>query len=168
MSQQYPQPMPPQKKKRGKGCLFAALGAAVFAVIIVAASSNDGDDTSSSPKPSVPQTTAAASAEPSGAPEPSSPAEQFTAYVKAKGTQAEQEAVAHVTKIQGADSDNDILDTADIYTDYTGDLVSGDASSGKLIASAFADWQASRGKDSKNGLVTVYNKSGELLSNGKY
>ncbi|WP_331283973.1 hypothetical protein [Streptomyces sp. H39-S7] len=65
--------------------------------------------------------------------------------------------------VQGADKSNGLLDTAQIHTDCAGDIMSDDAGKGELIASAFADW-----KDSKNGLVTVYNASGELLSNGNY
>lgn len=33
----------------------------------------------------------------------------------------------------------------------------------KLLASSFADW-----KQSKNGLVTVYDADGELLGNGEF
>lgn len=102
---------------------------------------------------------------------PKSAVEEFTAYVNANGTGPEKTAAKHVTKIIGADGDNDILDTAEIHTDYTGsimDLDSGVSGSGKLLASSFAEWQKSRGKDSKNGLVSVYNASGDLISNGQY
>lgn len=96
-------------------------------------------------------------------------AEEFKAYVGKTGTAAEQAAAKKVVKIQGGDSNNDILDTADIHTSITGDLFSSEATAkGKLLASAFADFQESRGKSSKNGLVTVYNASGDMLSNGKY
>jgi hypothetical protein len=37
-----------------------------------------------------------------------------------------------------------------------------------LVASAFADWQKSRGQASENGLVTVYDKNAEILSNGQF
>lgn len=102
---------------------------------------------------------------------PKSIAEEFTAYVKENGTANEKEAAGHVTKIVGADRNSDILDTAEIHTDYTGSLMdidSGAAGNGKLLASSFAEFQKSRGKDSKNGLVSVYNASGELISNGQY
>lgn len=96
-------------------------------------------------------------------------AEEFTAYVTKKGTANEKAAVKHVVKIQGAGRNNNILDTADIHTDYKGDLMDPSATgSAKLLASAFADFQASRGKSSNNGLVTVYNASGDMLSNGQY
>lgn len=102
---------------------------------------------------------------------PKSAVEEFTAYVNANGTGPEKDAAKHVTKILGADEGNDILDTAEIHTDYTGsimDLDSGVSGSGKLLASSFAEWQKSRGNDSKNGLVSVYNASGDLISNGQY
>ena len=69
----------------------------------------------------------------------------------------------HVTKVTGADKNNDILDTAEVFTDYTGGLIGPHASDGKLIASAFASCY-----ESKNGLVTVYDEKGEILSNGNY
>ncbi|WNM35800.1 hypothetical protein RKE30_38330 [Streptomyces sp. Li-HN-5-11] len=97
-----------------------------------------------------------------------STADAFKAYVKKHESAKTREAAAHVTKVQGADKNNDVLDTAEIYTDYTGDLVSADAGNAKLLASAFADFQAGRGKASKNGLVTVYNVDGDVLSNGNY
>jgi hypothetical protein len=178
MSQQYPNqppyhtpayapPQPPPQKKKSKKWLYIGVGAAVFVIIIAAASSNGskGDtDTASAPAHS------ASASDPKKSPKaPSqSPAQAFKAYAAKNGSAAELAAVKHVTKIQGADGNNDILDSADVYTDYTGDLMSGNAGNGKLIASAFADWQKSRGKASDNGLVTVYNSKGDLLSNGKY
>jgi hypothetical protein len=65
--------------------------------------------------------------------------------------------------VRVADESNDILDSADVYTDLTGGIVSDDASTAWLIASAFADW-----KQSENGLVTIYNADGEVLDNGKF
>lgn len=168
---QGPQYYPPQPKK-SKKWLYIGIGAAVFLVIGIAASSNGSKGTSDSPtasdaRPAVTSSKAPAAKKPKTE-TAQSPAQQFKTYVAKNGTPTEKAAVSHVTKIQGADSENDILDSADIYTNYSGDLMSGDTASGKLLASAFADWQASRGKDSKNGLVTVYNKDGDLLSNGKY
>ncbi|CAL9466997.1 hypothetical protein ACWDU0_11980 [Streptomyces cellulosae] len=92
-----------------------------------------------------------------------SQAEQFKAFVEENGTAQEKEAVAHVIKVQGADEQNDILDTADIYTDFTGGIMGEGSGPAKLIASAFADW-----KQSENGLVTVYDADGELLGNGQF
>ncbi|MFF1353919.1 hypothetical protein [Streptomyces sp. NPDC058297] len=92
-----------------------------------------------------------------------SQAEQFKAFVAKNGTPKEKDAVAHVLKIQGADQQNDILDSADVYTDLTGGLMGEGSGPSKLIASAFADW-----KDSKNGLVTVYDADGEIITNGNF
>ncbi|MEY7976849.1 hypothetical protein AB8O53_11075 [Streptomyces pilosus] len=92
-----------------------------------------------------------------------SQAEQFKAFVQKNGTPQEKEAVAHVTKVQGADEQNDILDAADVYTDFTGGIMGEGTGPAKLIASAFADW-----KQSENGLVTVYDAEGELLGNGNF
>ncbi|WP_262703780.1 MULTISPECIES: hypothetical protein [Streptomyces] len=80
-----------------------------------------------------------------------SQAEQFKDFVTKNGTPAEKTAVTHVTKVQGADKQNDVLDAAEVWTDYTGGMMGPHASDGKVLASAFADW-----KDSENGLVTVY------------
>ncbi|MFE6153906.1 hypothetical protein [Streptomyces sp. NPDC057889] len=92
-----------------------------------------------------------------------SQAEQFKAFVAKNGTPKEKDAVAHVLKVQGADQQNDILDSADVYTDFTGGLMGKGSGPSKLIASAFADW-----KDSKNGLVTVYDADGEIITNGNF
>ncbi|RVU18603.1 hypothetical protein EOT10_31790 [Streptomyces antnestii] len=90
-------------------------------------------------------------------------AQQFKAFVAKNGTPKEKDAVSHITKIQGADEQNDILDSADVYTDFTGGLMGKGAGPAKLIASAFADW-----KDSKNGLVSVYDADGEIITNGNF
>ncbi|GAO11945.1 hypothetical protein TPA0598_09_02360 [Streptomyces lydicamycinicus] len=96
-------------------------------------------------------------------PAPKSPADRFKAFVAKHGSPNEKAAPEHVTKVQGADELNDILDSVDIHTDFTGGLMGPHQSEGKLIASAFADW-----KESKNGLVTVYDVKGEILSNGNF
>ncbi|MFD8427350.1 hypothetical protein ACFV1R_07045 [Streptomyces coelicoflavus] len=95
--------------------------------------------------------------------EKASQAEQFKAFVQKNGSANEKDAVSHVTKVQGADEQNDILDAADVYTDFTGGFMGEGTGPAKLIASAFADW-----KDSENGLVTVYDADGELLGNGQF
>ncbi|MFG2194867.1 hypothetical protein [Streptomyces sp. NPDC048639] len=92
-----------------------------------------------------------------------SQADRFREFVAKNGTPTEKAAVGHITKIQGADEQNDILDSAEVYTDFTGGLMGPHQNEGKLIASAFADW-----KDSENGLVTVYDQDGEILSNGQF
>jgi hypothetical protein len=166
--QYAPQPAPP-KKKRGKGCLVFTVGAAVIITIIVAASSNGSKNGDSKGTASSDTSASHSAAAPKSDDKPAqSPAQEFKAYVAKNGTATEKAAAKHVTKIQGADNKNDILDSADIYTDYSGGLMSGDAASGKLIASSFRDWEEARGKASKNGLVTIYNRAGEILSNGNY
>ncbi|MFE0574086.1 hypothetical protein ACFW21_18160 [Streptomyces albogriseolus] len=158
-----------------------ALGAVVGIVVIGAVSANAGDsDTGSADKGA----SASADRLPGGAKDAgagagadagkgkekaekaekkASQAEQFKAFVEENGTAQEKEAVSHVTKVQGADEQNDILDTADVYTDFTGGIMGEGTGPAKLIASAFADW-----KQSKNGLVTVYDADGELLGNGQF
>ncbi|MFF0687759.1 hypothetical protein ACFYUG_16795 [Streptomyces albogriseolus] len=158
-----------------------ALGAVVGIVVIGAVSANAGDsDTGSADKGA----SVSADRQPGGAKDAgagagadagegkekaekaekkASQAEQFKAFVEENGTAQEKEAVSHVTKVQGADEQNDILDTADVYTDFTGGLMGEGTGPAKLIASAFADW-----KQSENGLVTVYDADGELLGNGQF
>lgn len=175
----HPQPpVPPKKRSKAKlGCLGVL---AVIAIGGIASVAGSGSDNSSAGTPSsaASSTASAGSAKGGGsakgtdsanttAPQQST-VDAFKAYVKKHESAKTREAAAHVTKVQGADENNDILDTADIYTDYTGDMISADAGNAKLLASAFADFQSSRGKASKNGLVTVYNADGDLLSNGNY
>jgi hypothetical protein len=149
----------------------------IVALVVIGAASG-GNDNSSKPKADKPavvqsETPKAADkpkathkAKPKAAPK--SVEQQFIDYVTKHGTSTEVAAVKHVTKIQGGDDINNILDTADVYTDYSGGMFGPHANDGKLIASAFADWQKSRGKSSENGLVTVYDKGAETLSNGKF
>jgi hypothetical protein len=177
----FPQPpVPPKKRSKAKlGCL------GVLAVIVIggiaSAVGSGSDDSSAGAAPSAASTGSSKGTGSSESRGPSkgtgsskaaapqqSTVDAFKAYVKKHESAKTREAAAHVTKVQGADKNNDIIDTADIYTDYTGDLVSADAGNAKLLASAFADFQAGRGKASKNGLVTVYNADGDILSNGNY
>ncbi|CAM5399444.1 hypothetical protein [Streptomyces pseudogriseolus] len=153
------------------------LGAVVGLVVIGAASANGGDGGTGSADKGA---SASADKQPGGAKDAgadtadaadkagqteqkASQAEQFKAFVQENGTDQEKEAVSHVTKVQGADDQNDILDTADVYTDFTGGIMGEGTGPAKLIASAFADW-----KQSANGLVTVYDADGELLGNGQF
>ncbi|MFI1129522.1 hypothetical protein ACH4UX_09325 [Streptomyces althioticus] len=162
-----------------------ALGAVVGLVVIGAVSANAGDDGTGTGTGTGTDkgTSASADRQPGGAKDAGadsgqgagkaeetekaetklSQAEQFKAFVKENGTAQEKEAVSHVTKVQGADKQNDILDTADVYTDFAGGLMGEGSGPAKLIASAFADW-----KQSENGLVTVYDADGELLGNGQF
>ncbi|MFJ3667118.1 hypothetical protein ACIPSE_11740 [Streptomyces sp. NPDC090106] len=64
-------------------------------------------------------------------------AEEFIACVEKNGTATEKSAVEHVTKVTGADRRNDILDSAEVFTDYTGGFAGPDQGEAKLIASAF-------------------------------
>ncbi|MEH0586215.1 hypothetical protein QA942_19845 [Streptomyces sp. B21-106] len=89
--------------------------------------------------------------------------EEFTACVNKTGTPTEKTAVKHVTKVTGADKQNNILDNAEIYTDFTGGIVGPHQGEGKLIASAFTSCY-----ESDNGLVTVYDKDGQILSNAQF
>lgn len=160
-----------------------ALGAVVGIVVIGVASANSGDsdggsggtDTSASAERQSGGTKAdteadtksdtksgAKSAEDKGT-EKASQADQFKAFVGKNGTPQEKDAVAHVTKVQGAEKQNDILDAADIYTDFTGGIMGEGTGPAKLLTSAFADW-----KQSDNGLVTVYDADGELLGTGNF
>ncbi|MFD6414848.1 hypothetical protein [Streptomyces sp. NPDC060194] len=112
----------------------------------------------------------AAADEPRGAEKKGGPAaeektqaEAFQACVAKSGTPTEKSAVEDVTKVTGTDKRNDILDAAEVYTDFTGGMVGPHAGKGKLIASAFASCH-----ESGNGLVTVYDQDGEILSSGNY
>ncbi|WP_431997285.1 hypothetical protein [Streptomyces fungicidicus] len=151
------------------------LGAVVGIVVIGAVSANSGDadggsgdkGTSASAEQQSADTKSdgrsdAKPAEDKGA-EKASQAEQFKAFVRKNGTPQEKDAVSHITKVQGADEQNDILDAADVYTDFTGGIMGEGTGPAKLIASAFADW-----KQSDNGLVTVYDADGEIIGNGNF
>lgn len=94
-----------------------------------------------------------------------SQAVQFKEFVNKGGTQSEKAAVAHVTKVQGADSANSAFALAEIHTDYAGDLLGPNRNAGKLLAAAFAEWVQS---ESGKGVVTVYGKDGDILNNGNF
>ncbi|MCW1094519.1 hypothetical protein OJ963_11135 [Streptomyces sp. RS2] len=153
-----------------------ALGAVVGIAVIGALSANAGDgdgDAKSDNRTSASageKTGGSSAAKPADdkpaedkAEKKASQAEQFKAFVQKNGTSKEKDAVSHVTKVQGADEQNDILDAADVYTDFTGGIMGEGTGPAKLIASAFADW-----KHSENGLVTIYDADGELLGNGQF
>lgn len=90
-------------------------------------------------------------------------AEEFTDCVNKTGTPTEKTAVKHVTKVTGADKQNNILDSAEIYTDFTGGFMSENAGEAKLIATAFTSCY-----ESDNGLVTVYGSDGEMIANANF
>ncbi|MFF7734826.1 hypothetical protein [Streptomyces sp. NPDC007984] len=184
MSQQYPQqptqPHPPQPgygapapqppKKRGVGKIAGLGCAGILALFVVAAVATGGgggeDSTDTSNKDKAVAADAERgddSAERPGPAEDKPQAEQFKDCVAKSGTATEKAAVQHVTKVTGADKRNDILDAPEVFTDYTGGLMGPHQGEGKLIASAFTSCY-----ESKNGLVTVYDKNGELLANANY
>ncbi|KIF71870.1 hypothetical protein HY68_01550 [Streptomyces sp. AcH 505] len=148
----------------GLGCLGVV---ALVAIIGIAAAAGGGGGDKSDTSVSAPDRAAVPAkddAKDEAKPKKDlSQAEEFQAFVAKNGTATEKAAAKHVTKIQGADKRNDILDSADIYTNYSGGMMGPHQGEGKLLASAFADW-----KDSDNGLVTVYDKKGELLANGQF
>ncbi|MFI1419443.1 hypothetical protein ACH4VX_15855 [Streptomyces sp. NPDC020731] len=152
-----------------------ALGAFVGIVVIGAVSANSGDpdggsadkgtSASAEQQPGNTKSDAKSDAKPAEdkGTGKASQAEQFKAFVQKNGTPQEKDAAGHITKVQGADEQNDILDAADVYTDFTGGIMGEGTGPAKLIASAFADW-----KQSGNGLVTVYDADGEIIGNGSF
>ncbi|MGW7073541.1 hypothetical protein ACWGII_41670 [Streptomyces sp. NPDC054855] len=148
----------------GFGCLGVV---ALFVVIaaIAAATGGDSKDSTSSDKAATTNDKPGSGDAKKDPPaeDKGSQADQFKACVAKGGSSNEKAAAKHVTKVTGADKNNDVLDSAEVFTDFTGGLAGPHASDGKLIASAFGSCY-----DSENGLVTVYDKSGEILSNGNY
>ncbi|MFG2538349.1 hypothetical protein ACGFU4_24265 [Streptomyces sp. NPDC048511] len=166
-------PQQPQPKKSwfARHKVLTAVGGVFAFIVVVSIATGSGED---SPKDS--GTTAASSQQqadaapaekadnkPAEEKKELSQADQFKAFIEENGTATEKAAATHITKVQGADESNGILDAADVYTDFTGGLMGPHQGEGKLLASAFADW-----KHSKNGLVTIYDEDGELLANGKF
>jgi hypothetical protein len=90
-------------------------------------------------------------------------AEKFQECVGRTGTTGEKAAVKHVTKVSGTDEQSSIADLAKVFTDYSGGMMGGHAGEGRLIAAAFASCY-----ESANGMVTVYDKGGDLLATGRY
>lgn len=188
MSQQYPYPpqqpyLPPQPPRRPSWfarhtvltVIAGSVGGLIAIMVILGIAFGDGGGKGSAGTVAVApdkskakptdKTSKKTKPKPAAKPPTKSPsqADQFKAFVAKNGLPGEKQAVEHVTKVQGADEQNDILDTAEVHTDFTGGLMSPQQSQAKLIASAFADW-----KNSKNGLVSIYGKDGELMANGNY
>ncbi|QFZ76608.1 hypothetical protein GFH48_28065 [Streptomyces fagopyri] len=92
-----------------------------------------------------------------------SQAADFRSCVDKNGTATEKAAVRHITKVTGADKRNNILDAPEVFTDFSGGLTGPHQGEGKLIASAFSSCY-----ESDNGLVTVYDKAGQILANGTF
>jgi hypothetical protein len=140
-----------------KGKIVGAIVVGLIAIAACNAATNDGGT-----KTGTDGTKAAASA----AAKPKTKknqAEEFTACVNKSGTATEKAAVKHVTKVTGADKQNNVLDSAEVYTDLTGGMTGPHTGEGKLIATAFTSCY-----ESDNGLVTVYDKNGEILSNAQF
>ncbi|MFE0435063.1 hypothetical protein ACFW2K_08885 [Streptomyces nigra] len=170
----YPQPQPPKKRSTGK---IVGICAAVFLGLVVIGSVAGGGDDSAIDNSNKDKAAAVTSDKPKAARDDDadktakeqpaakdqSQADQFKDCVAESGTFAEKAAVKHVTKVTGADKSNDILDAAEVFTDYTGGFLSKNNGDAKLIASAFASCY-----ESKNGLVTVYGSDGDMISNGNY
>ncbi|MBT1091783.1 hypothetical protein DMH26_30715 [Streptomyces sp. WAC 05379] len=173
-----PPPQPPKKRSIGK--ILGITGAVLVGLIVIGAIAGGGGDDSTD-KSNKDKAVAATSDKPKAAEEPAaeeqaaeepakeepaadkSQAEQFKACVTKSGTDSEKAAVGHVTKVTGTDKTNDILDAAEVFTDYKGGFLSENAGDAKLIASAFASCY-----ESKNGLVTIYGSDGDMIANGNY
>jgi hypothetical protein len=163
-------PQPRKKRKTGRLVGLGCLGILVLCVIISVAVALGGSSGDTDKKDSVSaEDTSSSQPDNTGDDEEKkqdakkSQADMFKECVAKKGTPTEKSAVKHVTRVTGADEQNNILDSAEVFTDYTGGLLGPHAGDGKLIASAFASCY-----DSENGLVTVYDKNGEVLSNGNF
>ncbi|WP_392838732.1 hypothetical protein [Streptomyces sp. LN500] len=172
-------PVPPKKSWFARHKALSIVGGVFLFFVVVGIAAGGGDDSSSNSSETVATKPNKADAKPADktddkpaapakkkeapAPKKLTEAEQFKAFINKNGTSAEKSAAKHITKVQGSDKNNDILDTAEVYTDFTGGMMGPHSGEGKLIASAFADW-----RDSENGLVTIYDNAGEILSNGNY
>ncbi|MCT9145026.1 hypothetical protein [Streptomyces violarus] len=171
----YGYPQPPQPPKKRGFAKIAGLGCAgVIALVVIAAvatsgGGDDSSDTSSKDKAVVadnkPKADDAKGEQAKEEPEAETKtqAEEFQACVAKSGTATEKAAVKHVTKVTGADKRNNILDAPEVFTDFTGGLMGPHQGEGKLIASAFTSCY-----ESDNGLVTVFDKDGEILANANY
>ncbi|PWI09707.1 hypothetical protein DIZ27_14260 [Streptomyces sp. NWU339] len=163
-----PAPQPPKRrgvsKVIGLGC--AGILGLILVVSVAATVMDGGSDSTDTGKKDRAVAAEEAKEEPAkGGPGEGakSQAEEFRACVAESGTPTEKEAVKHVTKVTGADKRNDILDSAEVFTDFSGGLTGPHAGEGTLIASAFTSCY-----ESENGLVTVYGKDGEPLATGNY
>lgn len=177
MSYGYPTPPPKQGMSTGaKVAVFGCGGIAAFALLmggcaaLVAVGSDTDTDTDSSSRKTDSVPKAPGTKSPKTSPKdtgnvkpPATEAEQFKGCVNKNGTATEKAAVKHVVKVTGTAERNDILDSADVYTDFTGGFGSSDSGSAKLIAAAFATCY-----ESDNGLVTIYGEDGNMIANGEY
>ncbi|WP_330236143.1 hypothetical protein [Streptomyces sp. NBC_00566] len=164
-----PPPQPPKKTGAGKiiglGCLGIIGLFVLIGIIAAVAGGSDSDEGSKKPAATVGSTPKGEPGKKDDKPAEAtkSQAQQFQACVAKTGTPTERAAVKHVTKVTGADKRNDVLDAAEVYTDFKGGLMSADAGQAKLIASAFTSCYKS-----DNGLVTVYGSDGDMMANANY
>ncbi|MFC8985044.1 hypothetical protein ACFTXK_05720 [Streptomyces sp. NPDC056956] len=162
-----PMPQPPKKRSVGKIAGLGCAGLLAFSVLIAVAAgggSDDPADTGNKDKAVAADDKPRAKEKEKDEPEETrTQAEEFQDCVEKSGTSGEKAAVEHVTKVTGADKRNNLLDSAEVFTDFTGGLLGPHQGEGKLIASAFASCY-----ESDNGLVSVYDETGELLANGNY
>lgn len=139
------------------------IGGIVIGIIAIgacnAATNNDGTKTGTDNAKSA----ASSDAKDAGTATTKTQVEEFTACVNKTGTPTEKTAVKHVTKVTGADKRNNILDAAEVFTDFTGGLMGPHQGDAKLIATAFTSCY-----ESDNGLVTVYGEDGEMIANANF
>ncbi|MEU0038976.1 hypothetical protein [Streptomyces sp. NPDC006333] len=176
-----PAPEPPGKRGVGRAVAFGCLGVLGLAVIVGIAGAaggggpdgdgdgdsggNSGASNSSSIHSEVKDEAHNDSRDGSGAGDtgPGSQAADFKSCVDKNGTAAEKAAVRHIVKVTGADKRHNILDAPGVFTDFGGGVTGPHQGEGKLIAAAFSSCY-----ESDNGLVTVYDKAGEILANGNF
>lgn len=141
------------------------IGGIVVGILIIGGIGTAMDDDKTGPKPGTDSAQRAAdtNAKDTSSEAKKTQAEEFTACVNKTGTPTEKKAVAHVTKVTGADKRNDIFDNAEVYTDYTGGLMGDHQGDAKLIATAFTSCY-----ESDNGLVTVYGEDGQMIANANF
>lgn len=181
-----PPSVPPKKTHKIRNTFFVVFFLFVGLIVIVAVSASAESDKPSptpsqgsteqpketpAPKEEAPkEEPAPAEPAPTGEKEEPAPApdrsdaEEFKAFATANGSPEEKAAVDHVVKVQG-NSEDSFVPMVEVHTNLTGDMMSSDASTGKLIATAYADWKTS---DEGSGLVTVYNATGDIMSNGNF
>lgn len=158
-----PQPERP-KRKVGRFIGFGCLGVLLVVAAIISLGALISSTTKHvKPSASSSAVTPSATATSGTSAVPTTEVAKFKACVGIKGLPQEKSAVKHVLKVQGADKANDILDSAEVYTDLKGGLTGPDYGTAKLIASAFASCYTS-----ENGLVTVYDKTGSMLATGNF
>lgn len=135
-----------------------AIGGVIVGIIVIAGcnAAMNNDDNTSTKKP-------AAGAKAPAREDNKSQAQTFADCVNKNGTPTEKAAAKHITKVTGTDKRNDVLDNAEVYTDFTGGLVGPHQGEGKLIAAAFTSCYKS-----DNGLVTVYDRNGKILATDNY